>query len=161
MNIFQGIRDFLDLRRHMYHFTEREPKAYQEREVLSLVNDTLCQSRFYRSWYGKTHIETMEEFYHLPTINRQIMMEHLDDLNTCGLKLEEVMRFAVDNEKTRTISDILRVNMLLGSRVGQAVTRESTLPQSDHPATSLCVSGAKRHTPEAFSFQDSLSSSGL
>lgn len=40
----------------------------------------------------------MEGFRRLPLINKQVMMDHLSQLNTIGADKEELIRFALEAE---------------------------------------------------------------
>ncbi|RIE05912.1 AMP-binding protein [Candidatus Cryosericum terrychapinii] len=101
MNILQGIRDYRLLNRHLYRFSEEEIRAYQLSELQKLVAFSVEHSPFYRDLYRGLSVKSLEDFQRLPTINKQMMMEHFDDINTCGLKLEAVRDYAVQKDLHR------------------------------------------------------------
>jgi putative adenylate-forming enzyme len=98
VNILQGIRDYRLLNRHLYRFSGEEIRAYQLAELQKLVAFSTKRSRFYGDLYKGLSVESLEDFRHLPSINKHIMMDHFDDINTCGLKLAAVRDYAVQRE---------------------------------------------------------------
>jgi phenylacetate-coenzyme A ligase PaaK-like adenylate-forming protein len=63
-------------------------------------------------------IRSLEDFHRLPTINKQIMMDHFDGINTCGLKLAEVMEFAVEKELNRDFLGYFQDEFVIGLSSG-------------------------------------------
>ncbi len=55
-------------------------------------------STYYKHTLGEFNIETLRDFRKLPIINKRIMMENFDSLNTVGLFKDEVMSFALKKE---------------------------------------------------------------
>ena len=98
MNILQGIRDYRLLNRHLYRFSNEQIRAYQLSELQKLVVFSMNYAPFYNDLYKGLSVESLEDFRQLPSINKQIMMDHFDDINTCGLKLEAVRDYAVQRE---------------------------------------------------------------
>ncbi len=96
--ILQGIGDYASLIWNQRHRSSDSLSLYQERKVLDMVNYAMNHSEFYRNYYQGRRVHSMEDFHQLPTINKAVMMEHFDGLNTCGLNLEEVMTYAVEKE---------------------------------------------------------------
>jgi phenylacetate-coenzyme A ligase PaaK-like adenylate-forming protein len=98
MNLLQGIRDYRLLNRHLYRFSDEQIRAYQLSELQKLVAFSMTHSRFYGDLYEGLSVGSLEDFRQLPSINKQIMMDHFDDINTCGLKLGAVRDYAVQKE---------------------------------------------------------------
>jgi len=98
VNILQGIRDYRLLNRHLYRFSNEQIRAYQLSELQKLVAFSMKHSRFYGDLYEGLSVGSLEDFRQLPSINKQIMMDHFDDINTCGLKLSAVRDYAVQRE---------------------------------------------------------------
>jgi putative adenylate-forming enzyme len=98
VNILQGIRDYRLLNRHLYRFSDEQIRAYQLSELQKLVAFSMKHSRFYGDLYKGLPVGSLEDFRQLPSINKQIMMDHFDDINTCGLKLSAVRDYAVQRE---------------------------------------------------------------
>ena len=98
MNILRGIRDYRLLNRHLYRFSNEQIRAYQLSELQKLVVFSMEHAPFYSDLYKGLSVESLEDFRQLPTINKHIMMDHFDDINTCGLKLAAVQDYAVQRE---------------------------------------------------------------
>ena len=118
MGVMKGFKDYRQLNHNMYKMNRRQVEKYQGKQLELLLKAAVEGSAFYRSLYqtnGMLGIEPiphkseiqkliakqkLEEsgFFRLPTINKQIMMDNFDSLNTCGLKKSEVLEFALGKE---------------------------------------------------------------
>jgi putative adenylate-forming enzyme len=98
VNTLQGIRDYRLLNRNLYRFSNEQIRAYQLSELQKLVAFSMEHAPFYSDLYKGLSVESLEDFRQLPSINKQIMMDHFDDINTCGLKLAVVRDYAVQRE---------------------------------------------------------------
>jgi putative adenylate-forming enzyme len=96
--ILKGIGDYISLTWNQRHRSFESPRRYQESKALKMVDYAMKHSEFYKKYYGETSIDSIEDFHRLPTINKEVMMEHYDGLNTCGLNLHDVMGYAVEKE---------------------------------------------------------------
>lgn len=114
----KGVLDFLRLRIHMYHSSAEGMHQYQEAQVMRVVKYATKHSPFYRERYRNIPVRSLLDFQLLPTINKKIMMENFDDLNTCGLKLAEVMAYAVEKEKNRDFLGYFRDEFVVGLSSG-------------------------------------------
>ncbi len=101
MSLIQGIWDFLKLRRNRSRLDQRGITQYQHKEIKRLIAYSMENSPFYRNLYHELPVDTMEDFFALPTINKQIMMDHFNELNTCGLDKAQVLDFALEKEKNK------------------------------------------------------------
>lgn len=83
-----------------HHIKTRERLAdYQNQQFKKLVKNSLAQSPFYQSYLDKP-------FYDWPIINKSIMMEHFDDINTAKIKKEVALKIALQAEETRDFSPL-------------------------------------------------------
>lgn len=98
MGLVRNAIDLVRLNRHFYHWSKLQIESYQEKTVLSLLDQVRRQSPFYREYYAGNKVSDLSEFARLPTINKTIMMEQFDRLNTAGLRLDEVMAYALAKE---------------------------------------------------------------
>lgn len=98
----------------LYHFwrarrlmgsikTRKKLEQWQNKCLTKFIKQTLCKSPFYKEYITKS----LDEF---PIINKQIMMEEFDRINTAGITLNnalEISRKAEDNRDfTAMIGDI-------------------------------------------------------
>lgn len=118
MNIFQGLSDYLLLNKNLYKLNETELKKIQERMLFETVNHALEHSSFYRELYGIDRLRSMEDFYKFPIINKTIMMENFNDLNTCGLDLSQVTEYAIEKEIAKDYSGYYLDEYVIGMSSG-------------------------------------------
>jgi putative adenylate-forming enzyme len=98
MALFRNLIDLIRLNWHFYHFSARQVQRYQQKAVLRLLARVRQKSPFYQSLYAGRLVRGLLDYRSLPTINKSLMMANFDRLNTAGLKLEEVLRFALAKE---------------------------------------------------------------
>ena len=98
MRLLRNLVDFLRLNYHLYHFTPERIRQYQEKAVLRLIDLVRRDSPFYRDLYAGRSIKGLADYGQLPAINKEIMMTNFDRLNMAGLRLAEVMDFALTKE---------------------------------------------------------------
>jgi putative adenylate-forming enzyme len=113
-----GILDFLLLRRHMYRASAAAIRRYQAGRILRLVRHAVKNAPFYKELYKDMQLRSLKDFDRLPVINKKIMMENFDRLNTCGLKLAEVMDYAVAKELNRDFLGYFRNEYVIGLSSG-------------------------------------------
>jgi putative adenylate-forming enzyme len=104
----------------MYRMSPTELAHYQFSALQQLVDFAWKKGPFYAELY-KTRpslLSDMSSFYRLPTINKQIMMDHFDDLNTCGLKKAEALQFALDQEFSGNYSGYFKKDYVVGLSSG-------------------------------------------
>lgn len=101
MNLIRGAGDFFRLIWNRTRLDEAGIKKYQYQQIKRLFNYSIENSPFYRDYYHGKHLENMEDFFSLPTINKQVMMNNFTELNTCGLNKQKVLDFAVEKEKNK------------------------------------------------------------
>ncbi len=118
MIFFQGIVDYINLNRRFYSYSEEDIRKYQLNQLISLVNFVKEKSNFYRKIYNGIDIRTIDDFLRLPTINKEIMMRNFDELNTCNLKLEELMDFALKKEEMGEYSGYFNDEYVVGLSSG-------------------------------------------
>ena len=98
-----GLVDYFRLLIHQRFYSEARIKKYQQKQLKKLVAFTVRKSPFYRDLYQSKSFDSMEGFRRLPLINKQVMMDHLSQLNTIGADKEELIRFALEAEGSRKI----------------------------------------------------------
>ena len=73
---------------------------YQEKKFKALVKNTLSKSPFYKEYLDKP-------FEQWPIINKQIMMEHFDSINTAGIKMNDALNLALKAEQSRDFTALI------------------------------------------------------
>lgn len=87
------------LARGMRRWANREQlERWQERRIRRHVEHVRAASLFYREWWGERNASQWRNF---PQIDKSIMMQHFDALNTVGITKEEAFILAGESEDTR------------------------------------------------------------
>ncbi|MCU6709901.1 adenylate cyclase [Paenibacillus sp. J5C_2022] len=88
--------------RYLRNWNNRDAlESWQEKRIARHIEAVRKESPFYRElWDGKRSVEWRS----FPIIDKGIMMEHFDSLNTVGMKKEEAMRLALEAERSRDFS---------------------------------------------------------
>ena len=101
-------------------FTSRKKlEAYQQRKLKKHLAFVTEKSAFYCKYKG-------HELKDFPIIDKGIMMENFDTINTVGIKKEEALEFAVNAERTREFGDKLK-NITVGLSSGTSHSRGAFL----------------------------------
>lgn len=116
--MIRGLVDYFTLNHHLYRYSAEDLKSYQEKQLKKLVKYSMEKSEFYRKEYGSFEMNCMEDFYKLPVINKEIMMDNFTSLNTCGLDLEDVMNYAVEKELNRDFLGYYKDEYVIGLSSG-------------------------------------------
>ncbi len=99
MKIIQGLKDFRLLNHNLYKLSTEEIKKYQETQLKELVHYAAQKSPYYKkSFADRAESDFLSSYQKLPTISKQIMMDNFDEINTCGLRRDEVLDFAINQE---------------------------------------------------------------
>jgi putative adenylate-forming enzyme len=74
---------------------------WQNRKIQSFLQEVTPQSKFYQNYYRGLDIR---DWRNLPIIDKSIMMENFDDLNTVDIKKADALEIAISAEKTRNFA---------------------------------------------------------
>lgn len=102
--------------------TAEQLAHYQEKQFKKLIKNTLSKSLFYRSYLDKP-------LHQWPIINKAIMMEQFDEINTVGIKKKEALTCALKAETTRDFSPMIG-SIAVGLSSGTSGTRGLFLTSS-------------------------------
>lgn len=97
-SLVQGLGDYRRLRRNPRILVGPELQAWQRERMEELARYAVAHSPFYRELYRGADLA---DPLHLPVIDKQAYTRHFDDLNTAGLKREDLLAFALDQERRR------------------------------------------------------------
>jgi len=102
MNVFKKIWLFLGnylTVRYLRHWRDRKQfERWQERRIVRHLDHIRTRSSFYRTLWGEKSSRDWRSF---PLINKKIMMDNFDTLNTVGMKKEEAFSVALEAEASR------------------------------------------------------------
>lgn len=116
--MISAVVDYLRLNWHMYHTSLKRLRKVQEAQLRKLLYYAKEHSDFYRKQLEGLEIGSMEDFRRIQVINKQIMMDHFDELNTCGLKLEEVKPYALEKERNKDYAGYYQGRYVIGLSSG-------------------------------------------
>ncbi|GIP35763.1 F390 synthetase-related protein [Paenibacillus sp. J2TS4] len=98
------MKDYLWTRYGQHWPSRRDLLLWQERKVREHLRLVLAKTPFYRE---RSEGLLLEQWRELPIIDKQVMMDHFDRLNTVGIRLEEALQVAWEAEKSRDFSPTL------------------------------------------------------
>ena len=105
-------------------------ERWQERQVQKRLRFVRKHSAFYRELWGGRPLTEWKQF---PVINKAVMMEHFDRLNTAGIRKEEAMELALEAERTRNFTPQLG-GVTVGLSSGTSGSRGLFLVSPDEQA---------------------------
>lgn len=84
--------------RYFHKFKSREKlEKYQQKQLKKQLDFFKHHSPYFQKLKDKT-------FEELPYMNKKIMMDNFDKMNTAGISKEEALKLAIDSEKSRDFS---------------------------------------------------------
>ena len=111
---------FTYLRFRHRRFSDRQKlEAYQQRKLKKHLDFVTERSAFYRKYKG-------HELKDFPVIDKGVMMENFDTINTVGINKDEALEFAVNAERTREFDEKLK-NITVGLSSGTSHSRGAFL----------------------------------
>jgi putative adenylate-forming enzyme len=113
-----GIFDYFKLVTHRKGYSWQDIQTYQLQELQSLIHFAKQHSSFYQHSLQELTLESLSDMKKLPIINKTIMMEHFDSLNTVGLKKDDVMKYAVEKELNKDYLGYYQDEFVIGLSSG-------------------------------------------
>lgn len=92
------------------------------------LQDILKKSNFYRELANQN--KTLADY---PIVNKQIFMDKFDEINTCNIKLEDAYKIALEAEKSRDFSPMIK-GISIGLSTGTSGNRSLFLVSEDERA---------------------------
>jgi len=87
--------------RYFHKFKSRKRlERYQQRQIKKQLNFFKSYSPYFQKFNGKT-------FEELPYMNKKVMMDNFDEMNTAGISKDDALKLAIDSEKSRDFSEKL------------------------------------------------------
>ena len=97
-------------------FRDREAlEKFQQKRIKAKLNYVSSHSAFYKEFAQKPHKE-------YPIIDKKIMMDNFNIINTVGIDRDEALEFAIGSERSREFSDKLN-NITVGLSSGTSYSR--------------------------------------
>lgn len=100
--------------------TREQLEHWQERRIIRHVERVRAQSPFYQKWWGDLNAS---EWKHFPQIDKTVMMQYFDTLNTVGITKEEALILAGESEDTRNFKQSSIQGVTVGLSSGTSGNR--------------------------------------
>lgn len=108
------VKNYIYYRMKKYKNREKLEK-YQKKKINKQLKFVTQNSKFYSTYKGK-------ELKDFPIVNKKIMMDNFNSLNTVNIDRDEALNFAIECEKTREFTPKLK-NVTIGLSSGTSNTR--------------------------------------
>ena len=89
--------------------TREQLLRWQNQKVDNFLEEVLPKSKFYHDYYQGLNIKNWQNF---PIINKSIMMDNFDSLNTVNIKKSEAFAIAIKAETTRNFNPTIKNNTI-------------------------------------------------
>lgn len=119
MSTFRILRHYALTRGLRTWKTRQALERWQERQIVRHVDRIRESSPFYREWWAGIASSDWRNF---PLIDKTLMMQHFDRLNTVGISKDEAMALAGEGEETRNFKPSLQ-GMTVGLSSGTSGNR--------------------------------------
>ena len=93
-----GLTDYFRLKLGFRFYTQKQIRNRQFRIIQKNFALAQLKAPYYSALAAKEGLQNWDDFYALPMMDKTILMDHFDEINTVGLKRIEVEAFALDKE---------------------------------------------------------------
>jgi len=121
--MIQSILDYGRLWYSRRFWNQRKIQSYQLKKIKQLVKYAKNNAVYYQKEYNNLSLDTLDDFSRFPIINKQILMDHFDEINTCGLTLDEVSDYAIQNEINKNYLGYFKDQFVIGLSSGTSGNR--------------------------------------
>ncbi|KAF0227619.1 MAG: hypothetical protein FD133_1133 [Erysipelotrichaceae bacterium] len=113
-----GIFDYVRLKIGFRFYSRRQIQAYQFKTIQR--NFALAQAKapYYEALNDGKGLLSWGDFFRLPIMDKNILMNHFDEINTVGLKRTEVEAFACDKETRKDYTGYYKDRYVVGLSSG-------------------------------------------
>ncbi|HCC07357.1 MAG TPA: CoF synthetase [Clostridiales bacterium] len=92
--------------KYLLKFKDRQKlEKYQNKRIMQHLRYVVGKSEFYKNLYKGYNLEELNK---MPIINKQIMMDNFNELNTLGVNKEKAFELAISSEKSREFQEKLK-----------------------------------------------------
>ncbi|MFP3123435.1 adenylate cyclase [Ectobacillus funiculus] len=123
MNNLKILQKYIETKYRTGLKTEEQLRNFQNARITKHMQFVLQHSVFYKNMYQPYMNEvSSQQWEQLPIIDKKIMMEHFDSLNTAGITKEQAFQVAFEAERTRNFSPTIH-NITIGLSSGTSGNR--------------------------------------
>ena len=113
-----GFVDYFRLQFGFKFYSTKQIKAMQFKRIQGLFAKAQASAPYYAQLDPKDGLKNWEDFYRLPLMNKTILMDNFDSINTAGLKRSEVEAFALDKEARKDFTGYFNDRYVVGLSSG-------------------------------------------
>jgi len=113
-----GVFDYLRLKLGFRFFSKKQILAYQFKTIQKNFAFAQTKAPYYAALAPKDGLKSWDDFYRLPLMDKRILMDHFDNINTSGLKRSEVEAFALDKEARKDYTGYFHDRFVVGLSSG-------------------------------------------
>jgi len=113
-----SLTDYLRLKWGFRFYSKKQILAYQFKTIQKNFEFAQSKSPYYAGLAPKAGLKTWDDFYRLPLMDKRILMEQFDTINTAGLKRAEVEAFALDKEARKDYTGYFQDRFVVGLSSG-------------------------------------------
>ncbi len=113
-----GIVDAIRLMWHRCLYDDKQLRNYQNQELRNLIEVCRTRSPFYRERLSGLSIDKREDLKQLKPMNKSVLMENFDTLNTVGIELKDAMEVALSKELSHSYLGYYQDRFVLGLSSG-------------------------------------------
>lgn len=114
----KALVDFAKLIIHRKWFSPASIQRYQLKQLQKMVNHAKKYSPYYQETLKDCSLNSLDDLKSFPIINKSIMMEHFNDVNTVGLDKDDVMAFALEKEANHDYLGYYKDHFVIGLSSG-------------------------------------------
>ncbi len=103
--LFLTIFHFIAARWRWRTLRGKRLRRYQEKRARRIVHYANTHSPFYRRHWASHNLDNWRS---LPIVDKRLMMDNFDTFNTVGLKRDDAMEVAIQAERSRDFTPVLR-----------------------------------------------------
>lgn len=118
MNLLKSIGLYRRLNHQMYRMKKSEIEKIQLKRLKQLVKFVKEESPYYSEQYKNQSIESFSDYEKLPTMNKSIMMNEFDRINTVGIHREDCMEYAIRKELNKEYLGYYKDQFVVGLSSG-------------------------------------------
>jgi len=113
-----GFIDYFRLQFGFKTYSLKQIKAMQFKRIQDLFSKAQASAPYYAKMDPQDGLKSWEDFYRLPMMNKNVLMENFDTINTAGLHRNDVEAFALDKEARKDFTGYYNDRYVVGLSSG-------------------------------------------
>lgn len=118
MGLLSSIKDYRLLRYHQTKASKETIRRYQRKALQNILSVAKEKSPYYQAEFKGLVFEDLGDLATFPTMDKRVLMEHFDNINTVNIRYEEALSFALHQEKTKDYQGYFQDAFVIGMSSG-------------------------------------------